>query len=132
MGYFSTSRFLQIAKVALKTFPFVAIFSTAGCATRPPETTLALQCITGSAAWSPMVVDSASSSIGGHPANITNDAIRWEVMTRNGFGGATHTQYDIDRNSGAVTADNTYVNPKGNRLASGHYAGECYARHRAL
>jgi hypothetical protein len=137
MGYFFPPRFPHIAKDAPKAFLFIAIFSTAACATRPPET-LALQCITGSAAitgaadWSPLVVDSASSSIGGHPATITDDAIRWEIISRNGFGGATHTQYDIDRSSGTVTADSTYVNPRGNRAAeTGRYAGECYPRHRA-
>jgi hypothetical protein len=79
-----------------------------------------------------MVVDKANSSIGGHPATITNSAIGWETITRNGFGGATHTQYAIDRNSGVVTANNTYVNPRGTRAVSGHYAGECYPRHRAF
>jgi hypothetical protein len=79
-----------------------------------------------------MAVDTANSSIGGHAATITDGAIGWETIMRNGFGGATHTQYEIDRNSGAVTANNTYVNPRGNRTASGHYAGECYGRHRAF
>jgi hypothetical protein len=79
-----------------------------------------------------MVVDSANSSIGGHAATITDSAIGWEIITRNGFGGATHTQYEIDRNSGTVTANNTYVNPRGYRAVSGHYAGECYVRHRAF
>jgi hypothetical protein len=79
-----------------------------------------------------MVVDSANSSIGGHAATITDNTIGWETISRNGFGGATHTQYGIDRNSGTVTADNTYVNPRGNRAVSGHYTGECYARHRAF
>lgn len=137
MGYFSPPRFPNIAKDAPKAFLFVAIFSTAACATLPPET-LALQCVTGptaipgSAAWSPMVVDSASSSVGGHPATITNDAIRWEVISRNGFGGATHTQYDMDRSSGTVTADSTYVNARGNRSAeSDRYVGKCYPKRRA-
>jgi hypothetical protein len=71
-----------------------------------------------------MVVDTGNSSIGGHAATITDGAIGWETISRNGFGGATHTQYELDRNSGTVTADNSYVNSRGNRAVSGHYAGE--------
>ena len=81
-----------------------------------------------------MTLDSASASVGGHPAIVTQDAIRWQSVTRNGFGGATHTQYGISRNSGTVTVESIYVDPRGNRAVepTNHYTGECYVRHRPL
>jgi hypothetical protein len=116
----------------VKPFPFLfaVLFVATACA-EPPQS-LALQCITGSAEWNPLVVDFASLSVGGHPASITNDTIRWETQTRNGFGGATHTLYGIDRGSGMVTVENIYTDPRGNRAAepTNHYTGECYVRHR--
>ena len=107
------------------------IFSTVAC--QPPAETLALQCMTGSAEWSPIVLDLTHPSVGGHPAAVTDSDIRWETITRNGFGGATHTQYEMSRISGAVTVENIYVDPKGNRIATpGRYTGECYVTNRGL
>jgi len=79
-----------------------------------------------------MTLDSASASVGGHPASITDDAVRWQTVSRNGFRGATQTLYGLDRSSGTVTVENIYTDPNGNRAAepTNRYAGECYARHR--
>jgi hypothetical protein len=114
----------------LKIYPFLAFLLITACA-QPPES-LALQCITGSAEWSPLVLDFANSRMGENPATITDSQIRWQTVTPNGFGGATHTQYGINRNSGMVTVDNIYVDPHGNRSIepTNRYSGECYARHR--
>lgn len=69
--------------------------------------------------------------VGGNPAAVSNDAIRWGSITRNGFGGATHTQYGIDRSSGMVTVESVYVDASGNRaIEPGRYTGECYDRRR--
>jgi hypothetical protein len=109
----------------------VAILSTAAC--QPPVETLALQCITGSAVWNPLVLDPTQPSIGGHSAVVTDSDIGWQTITRNGFGGATHTQYELSRASGTVTVENIYVDPKGNRATQPvRYAGECFARHRSF
>lgn len=109
-----------------------AVLLTAGCV-EPPKT-VALQCITGSAAWSPVTLDFSSPSVGGHPAVITDDAVRWQTVTRNGFGGATQTHYGLDRNSGTVAVENIYTDPNGIRAAepTNRYSGECYVRHRPL
>ena len=76
-------------------------------------------------------MDFAGPSVGGHPASVTNDDVRWETMTRNGFGGATHTSYGINRSSGLVTVENIYVDSNGIRAVepTNHYTGECYVRH---
>lgn len=112
-------------------FLLAVVFSMAACVPQPES--LALQCITGSAEWAPITLDLAHHAVGGSPAVITNDAIRWETITRNGFGGATHTQYGIDRASGAVAVESIYVDPRGNRaIEPGRYTGECYVRHRPL
>jgi hypothetical protein len=119
-----------LPRIMGKAFPFLLIFSMAACTPQPPET-VALQCITGAAEWNPIEVDLAHPQIGGNPATVTDSEIRWDSITRNGFGGATHTQYGINRHSGLVTVDNTYVDPRGIRaLEPDRYAGECYARHR--
>jgi hypothetical protein len=114
-------------------FLFAASLLATACVQQPPQT-LALQCISGSAQWSPMTLDFENRSVGGHPAVITDDAIRWETVSRNGFGGATHTQYGISRSSGAVTAEGVYVDRNGIRAIepTNRYSGECYARHRPL
>jgi len=112
-------------------FSFAVVLCATGCV-QPPKT-IALQCITGSAEWNPITLDFEHPMVGGNPAVITNDAIRWESVTRNGFGGATLTHYGIDRASGAVAVESTYVDPRGNRaIEPGRYAGECYVRHRAF
>lgn len=122
--------FPQCIWKTLRAVAFLAAFSAAACTTPPPET-LALQCITGSAEWSPLALDFAHSRIGEHPATITQSQIRWQTVNRNGFGGETHTQYGINRNSGLVTVDNIYVDSRGNRaIAPNRYVGECYAKHR--
>src|SRR5262249_22159438 len=90
-----------------------AVFLTTGCV--QPPTSLALQCVSGSAQWHPLTLDFASLSVGGHPAVITDDAVNWQTITRNGFGGATQTHYGLDRNSSTVRTENTYTDPKGNR-----------------
>lgn len=111
-------------------FLFAVVLCTTGCVQAPK--TLALQCISGSAEWTPITLDFAHPVVGGNPAVITDDAIHWESLTRNGFGGATHTQYGINRNSGTVTVENIYVDPTGIRAAepTNRYTGECYVRHR--
>lgn len=78
------------------------------------------------------MLDFANSRIGEHPATITQSQVRWQTVIRNGFGGATHTQYGINRDSGLVTVDNVYVDPQGNRAIepTNHYVGECYAKRR--
>jgi hypothetical protein len=106
----------------------VALFTT-GCVQAPK--TLAIQCITGSAQWTPITLDFAHPVVGGNPAVITDDAIRWESLTRNGFGGATLTHYGIDRASGRVAVESVYLDPRGNRAVEpGRYTGECYVRNR--
>ena len=128
----SPSQFPQRLVRMLKAVPFLAAFCVAACAI-PPSETVALQCITGSAEWSPLVLDFAQSRVGSNPATITESQIRWETINRNGFGGAAYTQYAIDRSSGTVTVDNTYVDSHGNRAtARNRYVGECYPRHRPL
>ncbi|HJT43701.1 MAG TPA: hypothetical protein VJ750_09395 [Rhizomicrobium sp.] len=76
------------------------------------------------------MLDFVHSRIGENPATITQSQIRWQTVYRNGFGGATHTQYGINRNSGLVTVDNIYVDSRGNRAtAPNRYVGECYVKH---
>jgi hypothetical protein len=111
-------------------FLLAVIFPMTGCV--PPPQSLALQCVSGSAKWDPIVLDLAHPRVGGNPAVISDDAIRWQSTTRNGFGGATHTQYGISRSSGVVTVENTYVDASGISAVepTNRYAGECYVRHR--
>src|SRR5260370_38009593 len=124
MKLLAQSLFLQRIMEGLKAFLFLGVFSLAACTTQPPET-LALQCITGSAEWSPIVLDLAHPLVGGNPAIVTDSEIRWDSITRNGFGGATHTQYGVNRNSGMVTVDNIYVDPRGNKaIEPDRYVGE--------
>ena len=116
---------------SLKVFLLLFFLSTAAC-TPPPES-LSLQCITGAAEWTPILLDLAHPSVGGSPAMVTDGEIRWESISRNGFGGATHTQYGIDRASGIVTVESVYWDPRGNKaIEPGRYTGECYVRHRSL
>jgi len=116
---------------SLKAFLLLFFLSTAAC-TPPPES-LSLQCITGAAEWTPILLDLAHPSVGGSPAMVTDGEIRWESISRNGFGGATHTQYGIDRASGIVTVESVYWDPRGNKaIEPGRYTGECYVRHRSL
>ncbi len=109
------------------------LFLVTACVQQPLQT-YALQCVSGSAQWRPLTLDFASPSVGGHPAVITDDAVRWQTVSRNGFRGATQTLYGLDRSSGTVTVENIYTDPNGNRAAepTNRYTGECYARHRPL
>ena len=77
----------------------VALFTT-GCVQAPK--TLAIQCITGSAQWTPITLDFAHPVVGGNPAVITDDAV-----------------------------ESVYLDPRGNRaIEPGRYTGECYVRNR--
>jgi hypothetical protein len=115
----------------LKFFLLLVFLVPAACV--PPPESLALQCITGSAEWTPIVLDLAHPSVGGNPATVTEHDIRWESTTRNGFGGVTHTRYGIDRASGTVAVESIYVDPHGNTaMEPGRYSGECYVRHRSF
>ena len=125
-------RFPQGAAAKPKAFLFLAIFCAAACTTPPPDS-LTFQCVTGAAEWNPITLDFVHRVIGGNPAVITDSEIRWESISRNGFGGATHTQYEIKRGSGTVTVENFYMDPRGNRtIEPGRYVGECYVRHRSF
>src|ERR1700749_830794 len=63
--------------------PMVMFFPPAF--TPPPAEVLTLQCISGTAVWTPIVLDTAHPLIGGYPVAITATDIRWETITRNGF-----------------------------------------------
>jgi hypothetical protein len=125
-------RFPQGAATKLNAFLFLVVFCAAACTTPPPKI-VTVQCITGAAAWSPIALDFEHRVIGGKPAIITDNEIRWETILKNGFGGATHSQYEIKRDSGTVTVENFYIDPRGNRTVEpGRYVGECYIRHRSF
>jgi hypothetical protein len=110
-----------------------AALCAAACTTVPETKTLALQCVTGSAQWSPIAVDLTHSLINGNPAIVTASEIQWETTTRNWSGGATQTKYQVNRSQGTITVDNFYVGPNGNGAAeTNHYAGECHARYQPL